>query len=155
MVERHLEHYDTPLAFDQTLRAAFSPKNTSLLTGTVLSQLETESATGPISYSVDQDDEKEESYCGACPEILPFPHGPELCRTCMLVGSAPKVRTRELEASLALARKIKTLRTVGWSSFFTYKVYEPDDDKVGDLQRKTAVYILRANGKVRVRRRPW
>ncbi|OAX38879.1 hypothetical protein K503DRAFT_740478 [Rhizopogon vinicolor AM-OR11-026] len=155
MVERHLEHYDTPLAFDQTLRTAFSPKRASLFTETVLSQLETESITGPISYSVDQDDEKEESHCGACTEVLPFPHGPELCSTCKLVGSAPKVRTRELEASLELARKIKTLETVGWSSFFTYQVYEPDNDKVGDWRRKTTVYILRANGKVRVRRRPW
>jgi hypothetical protein len=155
MVERHLEHYDSPLTFDQTLRTAFSPKCASLLTGTVLSQLETESPNGHISYSVDQDDEKEESHCGACTEVLPFPHGPELCRTCNLIGSAPKVRTRELEASLALARRIKTLRTVGWSSFFTYQVHEPDEDKVGDWRRKTTVYILRANGKVRVQRIPW
>jgi hypothetical protein len=113
MVERHLEHYDSPLTFDQTLRTAFSPKCASLLTGTVLSQLETESPNDHISYSVDQDDEKEESHCGACTEFLPFPHGPELCRTCNLIGSAPNVRTRELEVSLALARRIKTLRTVG------------------------------------------
>jgi hypothetical protein len=46
----------------------------SLLTGTVLSQLETESPNGHISYSVDQDEEKEESHCGACTEVLPFPH---------------------------------------------------------------------------------
>lgn len=155
MVERHLEHYDSPMTFDQTLRTAFSPKGASLPIGTVLSQLETETAIGPISYSVDQDEEKEDSYHGACTEVLPFPHGPEICRTCKLIGSAPKVRTRELEASLALARKIKMLRTVGWSSFFAYQGYEPEEDKVGDWQRKTTVYILRANGKVRVRRRPW
>jgi len=155
MVERHLEHYDTLMAFDQTLRTALSPKGASLFTGTVLSQLETETTTDTISYSVDQDAEKEESYCGICTELLPFPHGPEICHTCRLVGSAPKMRTRELEASLALARKIKTLRTVGWSSFFAHRVYEPDEDKVGDWQRKTTVYVLRTNGRVRVRRRPW
>ncbi|KAG2346788.1 hypothetical protein BDR05DRAFT_1045811 [Suillus weaverae] len=153
MMEKHIEHYDTPLAFDHTLRTAFSPKVASPPTENVLSQLETEA--GLISYSEDQDDQKEETHSGACTEDLPFPHGPELCRTCKLIGSASKVRTRELEASLALARKIKTLRTVGWSSFFTSQVFEPDENKVGDWRRRTTTYILRANGRVRVRRRPW
>ncbi|KAG1860279.1 hypothetical protein DFJ58DRAFT_905547 [Suillus subalutaceus] len=155
MVEKHIEHYDTPFAFDHTLRTAFSPKAASPPTGNILSQLETETTAGLISYSVDQDDKKEESHSGACTEDLPFPHGPELCRTCKLIGSASKVRTRELEASLVLARKIKTLRTVGWSSFFASQVFEPDDNKVGDWRRRTTAYILRANGRVRVRRRPW
>ncbi|KAG2142865.1 uncharacterized protein EDB93DRAFT_1088458 [Suillus bovinus] len=156
MVEKHIEHYGTPLAFDHTPRiASSSPKVASPLTGNILSQLETETTTGLISYSVDQDDKKEDPHSGVCTEDLPFPHGPELCRTCELIGSASKVRTRELEASLALARKIKTLRTVSWSSFFTSQVFEPDDNKVGDWRRKTTVYILRANGRVRVRRRPW
>ncbi|KAG1738845.1 uncharacterized protein EDB91DRAFT_1054364 [Suillus paluster] len=156
MVEKHLEHYDTPLTFDHTLRTAFSPtKVASPPTATTLSQSETETPTRFISYSVDQDSDKEDSHSGACTEDLPFPHGPELCRTCKLVGSPSKVRTRELEASLALARKIKTLQTVGWSSFFTYQVFEPEETKVGDWRRRTTVYILRANGRVRVRRRPW
>ncbi|KAG0703986.1 hypothetical protein DFH29DRAFT_989198 [Suillus ampliporus] len=155
MVEKHLEHYDIPLAFDHTLRTAFSPKAASPSIRTILSQSETETPTGLISYSVDQDGEKVDSYSGACTGDLPFPHGPELCRTCELLGSAPEVRTRELEASLALARKIKTLRTVGWSSFFAHQVFEPDEIKVGDWRRRTTVYILRANGRVRVRRRPW
>ncbi|KAG2138757.1 hypothetical protein BD769DRAFT_1651087 [Suillus cothurnatus] len=136
MVEKHIEHCDTPLAFDHTLRTAFSPKAASPPTRNILSQLEIETTTGFISYSVDQDDKK------------------ELCRTCKLIGSSSKVRIRELEASLALARKIKTLRTVGWSSFFTSQVFEPDN-KVGDWRRRTTAYILRANGRVRVRRRPW
>ncbi|KAG1864802.1 hypothetical protein F4604DRAFT_2027189 [Suillus subluteus] len=76
MVEKHIEHYDTPLAFDHTLRTAFSPKAASPPTGSILSQLETETTTGLISYSVDQDDKKEESHSGACTEDLPFPHGP-------------------------------------------------------------------------------
>ncbi|KAG2125060.1 hypothetical protein DEU56DRAFT_587760 [Suillus clintonianus] len=155
MVEKHLEHYDTPLAFDHTLRTAFSPKAASPPTGNILSQPETETTTGLISYSIDKDDEKEEPRYGACTEDLPFPHGPELCRTCNLIGSASKVRTRELEASLALARKIKTLRTVGWSSFFSHLAFEPDEKYAGDWRRRTTVYILRANGRVRVRRRPW
>jgi len=154
MVEKHIEHCDTPLAFDHTLRTAFSPKAASPPTRNILSQLEIETTTGFISYSVDQDDKKEESHSVACSEDLPFPHGPELCRTCKLIGSSSKVRIRELEASLALARKIKTLRTVGWSSFFTSQVFEPDN-KVGDWRRRTTAYILRANGRVRVRRRPW
>ncbi|KAG2110590.1 uncharacterized protein F5147DRAFT_634102 [Suillus discolor] len=155
MVEKHIEHYDTPLEFDHMHRITFSSKAASPPTGNILSQLETETTTGLISYSVDQDDKKEESHSGTCTEDLPFPHGPELCRTCKLIGSASKVRTRELEASLALARKIKTLRTVSWSSFFTSQVFEPDDNKAGDWLRRTTAYILRANGRVRVRRRPW
>ncbi|KAG1878677.1 hypothetical protein C8R48DRAFT_752709 [Suillus tomentosus] len=155
MVEKHIEHYDTPLEFDHTHRIAFSSKVASPPIGNILSQLETETTTGHISYSVDQDDKKEESHSGTCTEDLPFPHGPELCRTCKLFGSASKVRTRELEASLALARKIKTLRTISWSSFFTSQVFEPDDNKAGDWLRRTTAYILRANGRVRVRRRPW
>ncbi|KAG1793088.1 uncharacterized protein HD556DRAFT_1375396 [Suillus plorans] len=155
MVEKHIEHYDTPLEFDHMHRIAFTSKAASPPTGNVLSQLETETTTGLISYSVDQDDKKEESHSGTCTEDLPFPHGPELCRTCKLFGSASKVRTRELEASLALARKIKTLRTISWSSFFTSQVFEPDDNKAGDWLRRTTAYILRANGRVRVRRRPW
>lgn len=154
MVEKHIEHYDTPLAFDHTLRTAFSPKAASPHIGNILSQLEAETTTGLISYSVDQDNKIEESQPGACTDDdLPFPHGPELCRTCKLIGSASKVRTRELEASLALARKLKKLRTVGWSSFFTSQVFEVD--KVGDWRRRTTTYILRVNGRVRVRRRPW
>ncbi|KAG1764001.1 hypothetical protein EDD22DRAFT_821754 [Suillus occidentalis] len=154
MVEKHIEHYDTPLAFDHTLRTASSPKAASPHIGNILSQLEAETTTGLISYSVDQDSKIEESHPGACTDDdLPFPHGPELCRTCKLIGSASKVRTRELEASLALARKLKTLRTVGWSSFFTSQVFEVD--KVGDWRRRTTTHILRVNGRVRVRRRPW
>lgn len=155
MVEKHIEHYDTPLAFDHTLRSAFNPKAASPPTGNILSQSEVETTTGLISYSVDQDNKKEESHSEAFTDDLPFPHGPELCHTCKLIGSASKVRTRELEASLALARKFKTLRTVGWSSFFTSPVIEPDDNKVGDWRRRTTAYILRTNGRVRVRRRPW
>jgi hypothetical protein len=154
MVEKHIEHYDTPLAFDHTIRTAFSPEAASPHIGNILSQLEAETTTGLISYSVDQDNKIEESHPGAfTDDDLPFPHGPELCRTCKLIGSASKVRTRELEASLALARKLKTLRTVGWSSFFSSQVFEVD--KVGDWRRRTTTYILRVNGRVRVRRRPW
>ncbi|KAG2360466.1 hypothetical protein BDR07DRAFT_1514059 [Suillus spraguei] len=155
IVEKHVEHYNTPSIFDHTLRTTFSLKAVSPPTENILSQLDTETTTELISCSVDKDDKKEEFHFGACTEDLPFPHGPELCRTCKLIASVSKVCTRELEASLALARKIKTLRTVGWSSFFTSQVFEPDDNKVGDWRRRTTAYILRANGRVRVRRRPW
>ena len=97
------------------------------------------------------------------------------------------MRLRELTASLAMAQKLKTLQSIGWSSFF-YKDIAPkdgkkikkveqtmSDDEDGDggggetisggrspsgiceteHDMRTTIWILRDNGRIRVRRRPW
>lgn len=141
----HLEHYDNARAYEQALHNTFSETED---TGTVLSQ--TEHITGVhddrVSYGFDEE-EPPDFDCQNSDEVLPFPHGPDLCPICKLLVSAPKVRTRELEASLALAQKLRSTQTISWSSFFSW-------NSTGQC-RTTRIYVLRDNGRVRVRRRPW
>ncbi|KAF7308536.1 Deacetylase sirtuin-type domain-containing protein [Mycena chlorophos] len=75
------------------------------------------------------------------PEVLTF--GPEECLLCN--QAAEHVRLRELVAALEFAQHLKGLRTIGFSSFF--------DRTTAD--ETTTVYILRADGRLRVRQRPW
>ncbi|KAH7924307.1 hypothetical protein BV22DRAFT_1196038 [Leucogyrophana mollusca] len=149
MLDGHLEEYgDGPYSFEVTLRHAFSRlKSRSPPGGTVLSQLE-DGLSRDISFSTSDGDERESKTCEYCGGGFDA----EICPVCDLLVLAPAVRTRELEASLGLARKLKTLRTVGWSSFFSSGLRK---EKEGDLARMAKVFILRANGRVRVRRRPW
>lgn len=158
MLETHIDHYDSPQAYSRALRTTFGQNRDPAHTGTVLSQSESPSTTyiEHVSYTDDKEDPYSKTATnGTFDEVPPFPHGPELCPICSIVVSAPDVRTRELEASLALAQKLKSLRTIGWSSFFAWKLAAEDERKVGDWQRATKTYILRNGGRVRVRRRPW
>ncbi|KIJ65177.1 hypothetical protein HYDPIDRAFT_187524 [Hydnomerulius pinastri MD-312] len=157
MVEAHLEHYDSPRAYERTLRTTFGPTAAVPHTGTTLSQSETPNRghAEQVSYTIDEEDSDVEPAHEDSDALPPFPHGPDLCPICSLLVSAPEVRTRELEASLALARKLKTLKTIGWSSFFSWKKPPSGIEKIGDWARTTKTYILRADGRVRVRRRPW
>ncbi|KAH7885790.1 hypothetical protein F5I97DRAFT_2022834 [Phlebopus sp. FC_14] len=156
MVSTHLEHYDSPRTYERALCTTFARRGTPTLTGSIVSQSESPEIEQDehVSYTVDEQDPDVEP-CVHSGELPPFPHGPDLCPICSLLVSAPQVRTRELEASLALARKLKALETVSWSSFFSWRQSLPTDMKVGDWKRKTTTYVLREGGRVRVRRRPW
>lgn len=82
-------------------------------------------------------------------ERLPF--GPELCTLCDEV--AVEVQLRELAAGLEFAQILKALRTVGFSSFFNDTPgYKRD---ASDRQNETTVYVLRENGRIRVRKSAW
>lgn len=95
------------------------------------------------------------------------------------------VRKDELQASLIMAQKLKSLQSVGWASFFSYagrdldvrgEMAEGDGDgeEAGEVagspdgggdggedqeasirERRTKIWVLRVNGRVRVRRVPW
>jgi hypothetical protein len=158
MLENHLEHYDSPRAYERTLRTSIGWDHAVAHTGIVLSQSESTSMghAENVSYTEDEEDiEVAATNMVPFDELPPFPHGPDLCPICSILVSAPEVKTRELEASLSLARKLRSLRTIGWSSFFTCKHPFPDKTKTGDWRRATKTYVLRADGRVRVRRRPW
>ena len=59
--------------------------------------------------------------CPNSAEMDLFPHEPDECAICAVLVSAPKVRTHELEASLAIVtRKPRSLKTIRWISFFSW-----------------------------------
>lgn len=159
MLENHIAHYDSPRAYSRDLRTTFGQNHNLARTGTVLSQTESPNTARLEHVSYTEDEEAQHDSDTAMnmtfDEVPPFPHGPELCPICPIMVSVPDVRTRELEASLALAQKLKTLRTISWSSFFAWKLPSEDERRVGDWQRMSKTYILRSGGRVRVRRRPW
>lgn len=105
------------------------------------------------------------------PEIVSAPDECDIC-----ADHAQDVRMDELAASLIIAQKIRTLQTIGWSSFFGYgdgdwatngEKADGDDNDGGGAEVeatksdvigndcKTKIWILRKNGRVRVRRVPW
>ncbi|KAL4078960.1 hypothetical protein V8B97DRAFT_2068617 [Scleroderma yunnanense] len=155
MLYDHLNHYDNPGAYERALLEAVSDRDVST-TEEVLSQADRLNGESEerISYKAIEDAEGEWR-CPHSEEMLPFPHDSDECAICAVLVSAPNVRTRELEASLAIARKLKSVRTISWSSFFSWMQPASTGERVGDWQRTTTVYILRANGRVRVRRAPW
>ncbi|KAF9219744.1 hypothetical protein BS17DRAFT_760427 [Gyrodon lividus] len=157
MLENHLEHYDSPRAYERTLRTTIGRNHSVTHTGTTLSQSESPSIghIENVSYMEDEEDPDRATASIPFDDLPPFPHGPDLCPICSILVSAPEVRTRELEASLSLARKLKSLKTISWSSFFAWKQPSPDKENIGDWRRTTNTYVLRADGRVRVRRRPW
>ncbi|KAJ6591596.1 hypothetical protein DFH09DRAFT_179185, partial [Mycena vulgaris] len=82
---------------------------------------------------------------------IEFPFGPEQCLLCE--EAATEVRLRELAAGLELAQHLKALRTVGFSSFFNDVAgYYSSGGRWPD---KTMVYVLRENGRIRVRKTAW
>lgn len=103
------------------------------------------------------------------------------CSTCF-ESAVRDVRMRELQASVIVAQKLKAIKCVGWSSFFTGMPSQNQDDEEIDSdtpdrevecddsnseceeelenseiadEMKTTIWVLRTNGRVRVRRMPW
>lgn len=80
---------------------------------------------------------------------------------------------REMAASVAIALQLKSIRSVGWSSFFTdlpkngdqnearspEDTEEEDEEEAGltdiEVDMKTTIWVRRTNEKIMVRRRPW
>ncbi|KAF8216464.1 hypothetical protein K438DRAFT_2080870 [Mycena galopus ATCC 62051] len=85
------------------------------------------------------------------------PFGPELCILCD--GAAAAVQLRELGAGLEFAQSLKALQSVGFSSFFddTPRYYSTFRCKQNthDRHSETTVYVLRENGRIRVKKTPW
>ena len=152
MLADTLRDYDNPGAYERALLDAISDKGTSK-TGEILSQAD-RSNEEPVSYRAEETVEGDWR-CPNSTEADPFPHEPDECAICAVLVSAPKVRRRELEASLAIARKLKSLKTIRWSSFFSWMQPISMDEQVGDWTRTMTAYVHRANGRVRVRRTPW
>ncbi|KAJ6581478.1 hypothetical protein B0H19DRAFT_508151 [Mycena capillaripes] len=82
------------------------------------------------------------------------PFGPDCCILCD--EAAAEVQLRELAAGLQLAQCLKALRTVGFSSiapgYYTRFGDQRDDNS---RQNETTLYVLRENGRLKVRKRPW
>lgn len=156
MVDAHGEHYDSPQEYERALFAFTAEKKpdkpVTTLSQSEISNGESEENISCTTGEGDLGDDLEHRYDG---EMLPFPHGPDQCPLCAILVSASEVRTRELEASLAMARKLRSVETISWSSFFPLKRCSVAGAIVGDQNRTTTTYVLRANGRVRVRRRPW
>ncbi|CAL1715238.1 unnamed protein product [Somion occarium] len=78
-----------------------------------------------------------------------WPHAPNDCEHCCQ-NFADEVRTTELFASAALARYVPSVKTICWSSFFAA-------DEPGDYpdEQTTMVWVMRKDGKVKVRRAVW
>ncbi|PBK65903.1 hypothetical protein ARMSODRAFT_1087143 [Armillaria solidipes] len=117
------------------------------------------------------------SHMQHAPRYLGHPEtvsAPDECDIC--ADHAKDVRMDELAASLIIAQKIRALQTIGWSSFFGYgdnnwdtngEKADGDDNDGGGAEVedtnsdiagndcKTKIWILRKNGRVRVRRVPW
>ncbi|KAJ7155396.1 hypothetical protein C8R43DRAFT_884454 [Mycena crocata] len=81
------------------------------------------------------------------------PFGPEECIICD--EAAAEIQLRELAAGLQLAQYLKALRTVGFSSFFDDSHSDSTcGSRVSGRQDRTTVYVLRANGRIRVKKVP-
>lgn len=98
--------------------------------------------------------------------------GGKRCTVCAQ-AFGKSVRTRELEASLALAQGLKALQSISWASFscgrsHTTKIEEIEDTAKEDMgmteegnaedadaSMRDVIWVLRDNGRIRVRRRPW
>ena len=76
-----------------------------------------------------------------------LPFGPEWCVDCF-ERYAPSVRLVELQAALSLAQALKELKTVSWASFFGRQKQEMEG-------RRTTIWVGRASGHIRVRRKPF
>ncbi|EGN95153.1 hypothetical protein SERLA73DRAFT_162708 [Serpula lacrymans var. lacrymans S7.3] len=145
LINTILDDYEDLRTFRHTLRSVFFPD------------------MGPgcdssISQSSDYEDtptfhENDSEEHAACGEPL-FKHDSNQCPVCRTLASAPAIRIRELEASLGLAQNLKSLRTVGWSSFFS-RLSVPVEKRKGDWERTVKFHIARSDGRIRVRKRPW
>jgi hypothetical protein len=95
--------------------------------------------------------------------------------------AAEDVRRREMDASAAIALQLKSIRSIGWSSFFTDNENESEErhgadqeddqndqhtaagnEKTGEestdevaLDMKTTIWVWRTNEKIMLRRCPW
>lgn len=75
---------------------------------------------------------------------------------------------REMEASMIMAKRLRSLQTIGWSTFFKSGVgttafdwRHPAQDMglydgdLGDWERSTTKWVLRQDGKIRIKGTPW
>lgn len=90
----------------------------------------------------------------------PEAYGPEECPTCQEDDDFyDLVRAKERAASIILARHLRMLRSVGWSSFFPLEVMlgtsNVEEQEGIDVHRATTVYILRQDGRIKARSKPW
>ncbi|KAH7910308.1 hypothetical protein BJ138DRAFT_1192525 [Hygrophoropsis aurantiaca] len=146
ILDAHLDDYsEGPRTLELNLMRAVHQVTRSSSITSVLSQME----DGPSNGILGSDTKGNLRHlCERCSSAPDF----NTCRVCDLVVLAPEVRTRELEASLNLARRLRSLHTIGWSSLFAPS---PRIESDGDLARATKVFIRRMNGRIRVRRKPW
>jgi hypothetical protein len=89
-----------------------------------------------------------------------IPYGPEECPICREIAPVSEDFERELEASKILAKRLKNLQTIGWSTFFSHPGghFPPHEgllDMVGDWERSTRVWVSRKDGKIRLKGMPW
>jgi hypothetical protein len=97
------------------------------------------------------------------------------CSTCFQ-SAVEDVRMREVEASVAIALQLKSVKSVGWSSFFTDMPNNDESDEQADagckgvtdddeldedcaediaLDMKTTLWMWRTDERIMVRRCPW
>jgi hypothetical protein len=100
-------------------------------------------------------------------ELDGVPYGPEYCTICVacddeddgIATAAATVRNNEHEASITIARRLKKLVSVGWSSFFpvggSKHLYRLEDMEDRDAERAMTVFIWRGDGRIKARNRPW
>ncbi|KAI0075328.1 hypothetical protein K474DRAFT_1762582 [Panus rudis PR-1116 ss-1] len=78
-----------------------------------------------------------------------WPYAPDECKHCQ-DSFGEDLRVTELFASASIARFFPNLTTVAWATFFARD--EPGDEP---KEKKTTAWVMRKNGKVKVRRAPW
>jgi hypothetical protein len=98
------------------------------------------------------------------------------CSRCFKLA-VEDIRMREMDASAAIALQLKSIRSIGWSSFFTddeneseerhWAGQEDDHAPAGNekadeestdedaLDMKTTMWVWRTNEKIMLRRCPW
>jgi len=75
------------------------------------------------------------------------PYAPDECFLCRQSGPVDTVRERELEASEIMAKRLKCLESISWSTFFV--------QGNGGGERSTTKWVLRKDGKIRMKGTPW
>ena len=67
------------------------------------------------------------------------------------------VRECELAATKIMAKKLKNLKSLGWSTIFAnnHNLQLEPMIQVGDPGRRTTRWVLRKDGKLFLRMRPW
>ena len=104
-----------------------------------------------FSHIIDRD------HSGHDCEHRTLPFGPETCIMCRTAEALCMVRECELAATKIMAKKLKSLKSLGWSTIFANNQslqLEPVI-KVGDPGRRTTRWVLRKDGKLFLRMRPW
>ncbi|KAI6010912.1 hypothetical protein F5J12DRAFT_781878 [Pisolithus orientalis] len=156
MVDAHIDHYDSPREYEHALLVYAAEKRPDEPVTTLKSSpRDRMGSLKRVSHTEQTGRIWRTSWTtGVTERSFLFHMVQAIARSVPFSCQLSQVRARELEASLAIARKLRSVKTISWSSFFPSKLCTTAHASAGD-GKTTTTYVLRANGRVRVRRRPW